>query len=146
MAHTLQYGSCIMRNSGTWLSLATSLSLLTSACATDGSATMMEPGDDPIEETVQPTVLAKVDGIIVDREGLPVAGKLVFIGGTSVTTDAAGRFAFVDVKAPYDVIVTEIGSSMATSIVGLTSATPYLTHLHSPHTRREAIRLALNSH
>lgn len=130
----------------TWLTLATSFSLL-AGCATDGpAAEEIEPGEPGMEEeTMPPTVLAKVDGVVVDRQGLPLAGKLVFIAGNALTTDTEGRFTAVDVIAPYDVTVTETGSSTVTSFVGLTTVAPKVVHTYWPESRDATIAGGLST-
>lgn len=127
-----------------WLSLATSL-LAVTACASDPADAEGPGPDDPMmeEEPPAPVVLPRVDGVVVDRSGLPLAGKIVVLAGKSVTTDADGAFAFTDVTAPYDIALTETGSVLVASVVGLTTATPRIVHTYWPENRAATIQGSL---
>jgi len=46
-----------------------------------------------------------ISGKIVDAYGLPLAGRAVFIGASSTTSDANGAFTLTGVAVPYDLVV-----------------------------------------
>jgi hypothetical protein len=65
------------------------------------------------------TVSETVTGTVVDADGVPLPGALVLIGGSTISTDGAGRFSAAGVVAPYDV-----------AIVGAAPALPAEPHVY----------------
>ncbi|MDX2087753.1 MAG: hypothetical protein SFX73_07880 [Kofleriaceae bacterium] len=127
-----------------WLSLASSL-LAVTACASDPADHVGPAPDDPMmeEQPPAPVVLPHIDGVVVDRAGLPLANKIVVVAGKSVLSDAEGKFTFTDVTAPYEVVLTETGSSLVSSVVGLTTATPRILYTYWPESHDATIQGAL---
>lgn len=120
---------------GPALSLVSALALVP-ACASD------DPGRDDTMTTpsdTAPVVLASVSGTVIDRSGAPLANKIVAIAGEMLVTDSEGHFTATNVTAPYDVTVTETGSSMVTSVVGLTTASPQIMYTYWPENRSGAV-------
>jgi hypothetical protein len=83
-----------------------------------------------------------VTGTIVDTFRLPMAGWLVALGDTSVSTDAGGRFTFTDVTPPYDVAFLYPGIAGTSAIPemwiyrGLTRPDPTLQPMRAMGPRR----------
>jgi hypothetical protein len=82
----------------------------------------------PVNEAIAMGVARDtVHGRVVTPEGIPVARRRVFLGGTSMLTDADGGFVFHGVPESYDVRVNDwYGWAPASVYLGLTRRNPVL--------------------
>jgi hypothetical protein len=79
-----------------------------------------------LEVAVLPDPSLTVTGRVVDLFRQPLPGLEVRLGATARTTDAEGRFTFVGVTAPYDLVVKRVSPLEGHVFKGLTRPDPVL--------------------
>jgi len=79
--------------------------------------------------------LSVINGRVVDERNFPVQSVKVIIAGGETQTDSYGKFRFLNVASPYDVVIAERSSATAVIYKNITMENPELILFGKPNAR-----------